>query len=99
VVETDAKSNQLLEAIVEHEAVKAAALLDGSGDLERLEGDAEVFDAQARERGASQGEETGREDVFIESLVDRFLVVVFAVEGEFEPIKQEVEELIDRLEL
>lgn len=100
MVETDAKANQLVEAIAEDERVKAAALLDESGEIDRLEGHAKVFRSGTPvDAEDSRDEEEGHEDVFIESVVDRYLVVVFEAGADFEPIKAEVDELLEKLEL
>lgn len=102
MVETDAKANQLVEAIAEDERVKAAALLDESGEIDRLEGHAKVFRSgtpvDAEDSGDAE-EEDGHEDVFIESVVERYLVVVFEAGADFEPIKAEVDDLLEKLDL
>jgi hypothetical protein len=100
VVQTDAKANQLVEAIADHEKVKAAALLDESGEIERLEGRAKVFRSGVPFDTEDSAEGDGdHEDVFIESVVDRYLVVVFEAGLEFELIKAEVDDLLEKLEL
>lgn len=97
----DAKKAQLVEAIAEHPQVKAAALLDDEGQISRLEGHAKVFrNGSPVDASRRDGEDDGKhEDVFLETVGGDYLVVVFPARQEFDPIKEEVDRLVDRLEL
>lgn len=97
----DAKEAQLVEALVEHELVKAAAILDSDGRLERVRGHASVFRSgtPVDEDGDRQSSEEGHEDLYLETLEDHYLVVVFRAREEFDPIKEEVDRLTDALDL
>ena len=94
----DAKKAQLVEAIADHPEVKAAALLDEHGQVRRLEGHAKVFRNGSPVDG-SRADEEKHEDVFLEAVGGDYLVIVFPARQEFDPIKGEVDRLVDRLDL
>jgi hypothetical protein len=97
----DAKKRQLLEAVADHELVKAAAFIDDTGEILRREGAADVFREDAGSEGdtAETSPHGAREDVFLEEIAGQYLVVVFPARGDFESIKHEVDELRERLVL
>lgn len=100
MAEEDAKRERLVHGIVAHELVKAAAILDTGGTIERVEGQAKVIrsgDPVGVDGTPADDGGTRHEDVFIESMGDDYLVVVFEAREDFEPIKRKVDELFDEL--
>lgn len=97
----DAKKRQLLEAVADHDLVKAAAFIDEKGELLRREGEADVFrgDAGSGDDSSETPARGAREDVFLEEISGQYLVVVFPARGDFESIKHEVDQLRERLVL
>ena len=97
----DAKKAQLVEAVVEHQVIKAAAIVDERGRFRRMEGNANVFrnGDPIGPGGARQQGDGNHEDVFIESVGEDYLIVVFKARQDFEPIKEEVDRLLEALDL
>lgn len=95
----DAKKAQLVEAVVEFDRVQAAGLIDEAGNLRRVNGHARVFRSGEPVDGDASSADGGHEDVYLESAGDEYLVVVFGVDEEFEPIKAKIDELIEKLDL
>ncbi len=96
----DAKKRQLLEAVADHDLVKAAALIDEKGEVLHREGEADVFRGDgAADDSSDVSSREAREDVFLEEVAGQYLVVVFPARGDFESIKHEVDELRERLVL
>lgn len=96
----DAKKAQLVAAVVDIDAVKAAGVIDDEGTLRRVNGHASVF-RNGESVGADAGGEAedDYEDVYLESIGDEYLVVVFGVDEEFEPIKREIDAICEKLAL
>ncbi|MFB6351650.1 MAG: hypothetical protein ABEN55_15150 [Bradymonadaceae bacterium] len=96
----DAKKAQLVEAVVDIDCVRAAGLIDVRGNLRRIHGHAKVFrNGAPLEADGGQASEEDFEDIYLEPVGDEYLVVVFGVGEDFEPIKEEVDTLFEKLDL
>lgn len=98
-----AKYNQLMTELDEHHSVKAALLLDASGNI-RLR----VGNARAIKRGAnatrpmaapSARANHARENIYLVGAGRDFLVVLFEEDVQFDGIKTYVDNLLVDLEL
>lgn len=93
---------QLLETLVDHSLVTGAACVDDQGELLGIAGQAEVFRTGESAEPAANGRETGRdasEDVYIEAIDGKYLIVAFPARGDFEIVEAHIEEVRDRLDL
>lgn len=99
MIEEDAKKAQLLAALTDVEEVKAAAIVREDGTLERGRGRARAlrYATEPADGGGEVSEDP--EDVYLKSLGDAYLVVVFAARTDFDLIEREVERLLGELEM
>jgi len=89
---------KLVRQVVGLDGVNAAGLIDEDGQLRRIHGHAEVFrNGDPVESRDEQASDEDYEDVYLESLGEEFLVVVFGVDEDFEAIKRRVDALCDEL--
>lgn len=88
---------QLVRRVVDLDGVKAAGLIDGEGHLRRIHGHAKVFRNGEPVDAQADGGSDEYEDVYLESLGDEYLVVVFDIEADFEPIKKEIDDLSEKI--
>ncbi|AWV90849.1 hypothetical protein [Bradymonas sediminis] len=99
-----AKYNQLMTELDEHLSVKAALLLDASGNIRSRVGDARAILKSAQQTApmvapGAKGEGLERENIYLVGAGREFLVVIFGEDVQFDGIKTYVDSLLRDLEL
>ena len=102
-----AKYNQLMSALAEHASIKAAVILDSTGNARQQIGSARSLkESRSGERrnGLASGdpqeqEQANRESVYMTGAGDDFLLVIFDDSVQFDGIQTFVDSLIRDLEL
>jgi len=99
-----AKYNQLMTELDEHLSVKAALLLDASGNIRLRVGNARAIKNSAKQTNpmvapTSRGANQARENIYLVGAGRDFLVVLFEEDVQFDGIKTYVDTLLSDLEL
>lgn len=99
-----AKYNQLMTELDEHMSVKAALLLDASGNIRLQVGRARAVLDKAKNTApmiapGTKGSNQSRENIYLAGAGRDFLVVIFNEGVQFDGIKSYVDSLLVDLEL
>jgi hypothetical protein len=99
-VEVEAKRNQLMGALAEHDLIKAALIVDISGAVKASVGSARALagpdgtDAYV----TAEGTPRSRENVYLAAVDNDFLVAIFDDGIDFDTIKADVDRLLSDLD-
>lgn len=99
-----AKYNQLMSALAEHASIKAAVILDSSGNARQKVGSARALKSSASKTAKllpdeKNGDDKQRESVYLTGAGVDFLLVIFDDNVQFDGIQSFVDGLIRDLEL
>lgn len=103
MVGDDAKKNQLLDALRDHDLVKAALIMDRSGDVKSGVGRASALTestGQAAAKAVPDSDEAQlpKENIYLVGVGDDYLLTLFDDGVNFDKLKEIVDSLITELE-
>ena len=94
-------TSKILGMLIRHKSIRAALQIDGNGKIQAREGQALSLQASGAEDTTmlmpiDTSKEGPQEAIYICDFDEDFLVVIFDEDAEFDPIKRDVDELLEQ---